>query len=292
MKRQKYSILFLLMFAVCAMCAGCGTSGEKNGTGTVKEEKEPAPGIDGWWYCPEDMAEEDKPLIDIFSVDTKEGTWSYYNSYGMLLNTGTSREEEGNLVLGLEGVGESIYQYKDNQLFDENGDLIYVKGNPMETFDASELAGDWYYFGDTSGKKIHINEDYTFTVSEEGMDAEEGTWKINDGFENEYYIHESAIDTEKGAELKKIGDLLSYEWVADPELELFPTPTIEFADTGTFTYVDGATEGEIQTAGTWSFKGNTLTMEFDDGNKEEIEYSETGFEIKQYGVKFVEGTLW
>ncbi len=138
--------------------------------------------FDGWWFRPDGYTTEGISLVDIFKVDAEAENWTIYNKHGMARKTLSCSADANSLTLDLDALGEITFAADGETLVNEEGNVEFVRGEPLELFDPAAFAGKWYKSGDTASDYFLLEDDsyQKFASYLPDEPQETGTWKIDD----------------------------------------------------------------------------------------------------------------
>lgn len=291
------------------------------------DDTDPLEKFDGWWERPSDYESEGISMVDYFKVDAEYGTWTIYNKYGVEGDTFDCSAFDDELTLDLDALGDAVFYYDDETLTDEYGGVEFVRGEEIDPIYATYFNGTWFRYGDRSDSYYQIDGyDYQyFTPFSPDEAASVGTWSISDvttilrdgssveekriefdiedamfsddysvvcddfvfldTFHGDYFIKDDVIGSEEGDYYAAVCELVCNTWSTDG----YDQPSLEFSFFGKFdliSYTNGY--GERSTPGTWDYDGRYITLWFDNGAKELVEFSGTGsFTVDYYdGLEF------
>jgi hypothetical protein len=181
---------------------------------------------------------------------------------------------------------------------DIDGDYYLIEGLSYQKFmwfdkDEPRETGTWkfadvlHFYGDNDSiqeKQIEFEPDNddpfggdSFLPSEDGI-------VFADTSDGVYYLREAAIGTDIGNNAAAKYTLIGTEWRS----EEFGGPWLRFSYYGTFTATtfDSEGNGETEEAGKWSIDETSVTMVWNDGNTEIVEYSPESITVDYYGTIF------
>lgn len=105
-----------------------------------------------------------------------------------------------------------------------------------------------------------------------------------DDFDAVYYVRESVLGTSVGDNVNAKFDLICHEWegaeLGDPYLKFNYDGTLEITE------FNAAGTGERKTAGTWRMDGKTITLNFNDGATETVQYTDQKITVQYYNRTF------
>ena len=295
MKNLKKYAGLLLALVMCLSMAACG--------GKISIED-----LEGFWYPVEGIGSTTSVLTCIY-IDGTAGTWEEYDQYGDSTgNTGTAYTDGTVLTLtDVPLIGDvEIPIGNANTLVTDTGETYWIKGKPdfKEKPELSAFYGRWYLKGDHDSVYatiLTLNEDGTYTRGE----AEEGTYtyreldehvgdttvlrreiSLSGGFIGEnyylvsdgqvlahwadasngdnYYIREDALENTQ---------LLKECSLTDGSFQ-GKTYVLQFNREYTLSceFFNGTTE---ERSGTWELSGDTVTIIWDDGERDSATLSLT-----------------
>lgn len=111
-----------------------------------------------------------------------------------------------------------------------------------------------------------------------------------DDFHGSYYVKESVLDTSEGDDTVAVLELISNDWNGPESGD----PYLEFYYYGKFDIVEYNSDGfgERSQAGSWSFQDMELTLEFEDGTTETLDFSSTEITVEHYDMTFERNGGW
>ena len=295
MKNLKKYAGLLLALVMCLSMAACG--------GKISIDD-----LEGFWYPAEGIGSTTSVLTCIY-IDGTAGTWEEYDQYGDSTgNTGTAYTDGTVLTLtDVPLIGDvEIPIGNANTLVTDTGETYWIKGKPdfKEKPELSAFYGRWYLKGDHDSVYatiLTLNEDGTYTRGE----AEEGTYtyreldehvgdttvlrreiSLSGGFIGEnyylvsdgqvlahwadasngdnYYIREDALENTQ---------LLKECSLTDGSFQ-GKTYVLQFNREYTLSceFFNGTAE---ERSGTWELSGDTVTIIWDDGERDSATLSLT-----------------
>lgn len=154
--------------------------------------------LDGWWYRPDDYVSGGTYPIDIFEVDSLTESICPYNKYGTAGYTVDCDADEDSFTIYTQA-GFLTLHYDGKSLLNDEGDVEYIHGEPLEPFDTSVFYGKWYKNGDVNGDYYIIsNGSYqSFTSYTPDEPIISGTWEILDNSrlsEDVSYVDEMTLE--------------------------------------------------------------------------------------------------
>jgi hypothetical protein len=195
-------ITFLIFFALSGCNAGETIGKPADNTINTDESDESEVSLndfEGWWTRPEDYVSEGISVIDNFKIDASAGTWTVYNEYGAKGETLNCYTDNGNLTLETYIFGEVTFYYDGYGLYaEENGQLHFIPGEPIEAVNTSLYEGKWYRNGNTGDDWYSIsgeNFEYYNAYSPDEL-SQSGKWHFEDSrriFEDRESIREKII---------------------------------------------------------------------------------------------------
>jgi hypothetical protein len=181
---------------------------------------------------------------------------------------------------------------------DPEGDYYLIEGESYQKIspymEEPSETGTWkytdtmQYFSETEyvqEKQLELvpDDEEMFLGGGDFVPTEDGT-AFFDSFNKVFYIRESAIGTPEGEYNIARFRLIISDWQG-PE---YDDPMIEFSHYGTFDVIifDDEGSGQRSTPGKWSFDGETITLDFDDGTTEEVAFDDDSFTVEYYEITF------
>lgn len=187
MKHAKHARFGLFAFLAILLCLSLAACGEKE----APPEPDPAPSGDalsayeGWWYMDENYP-EGLHVIEIFTIDSAAGIFTSYDSMRNVVYEGDVWiDDTGALALSMDFLGEFYLTPAQGGLYDEEGMLAFVAGEPLEAPDLSDLAGKWLLNGDPEGDYYELSSDGSYakvmaaTEYSEAYTLEEGNFTLS-----------------------------------------------------------------------------------------------------------------
>jgi len=168
---KRYIAIALAVVILCLVLTGC------------KEESVEVSSLsdfEGWWCRPDGYkSDKNAPLSDTVSIVAADRMLTCYSRYGTAGSKYSCSAEGDLLSVAIDATGTVTLKKVDTTLVDpESGEVEYVKGKPIEAFDASVFHGSWYKNGDPNSDFYSVGEGgYSFCYGHiPGILAHAGAW--------------------------------------------------------------------------------------------------------------------
>lgn len=161
---MKYKKILTVLLAVCFTVVGvmwlssCSKDGEDIYSDDIYNYDNDDSGewelslenLDGWWVRPDGYEADGISLVDYFRIDASAGTWTIYNSLGEEILTYGAELEDGWLSLEFD-LGDIYYEISGDldSLWNEYGEVDFVRGEALAAPDRTSYDGKWYEDGKT-----------------------------------------------------------------------------------------------------------------------------------------------